>query len=136
MKAAIFYKSFLGATKQYSKWLAEEAKIDIYTFDQANDKLLQSYDMLVVASGTYANWMPLTGFLKRYWPILKSKRVIVMSVGLSPADDPYTRQTFTGIPAEIRKSVQIVRIAGKLFGMKTPDGVKRGNLAPVLQLLK
>ena len=135
MKTAVFYKSFLGATKQYSKWLAEEAKIDIYTFDRAKDEILQRYDTLVVASGTYANWMPLTGFLKR-WPILKSKRVIVMSVGMSPADDPYTLQTFARIPAEIRKSVQIVRVAGKLFGTRTPEGIKKGNLAPVLQLLK
>lgn len=132
-KPAVVYQSFLGTTKQYAQWLQEEFGGDIFTFSQAKDERLLKYETVIVASGTYAGWMPLTGFLKRKWPLLKDKKVIVVAVGIAPAEEPYSKKAFEKIPDEIRQKVKIFKIPGR-WGKLTPAGeVKKGNLKKIIK---
>jgi len=137
METVIVYRSILGITKKYATWLAEDLKADLFTFNKVEQVDWSAYDAVIIASGTYASWMPLTGFLKKHWPILKDKKVIVVSVGISPEDTPYTRQILEKIPEEIRKTVKIVRLPGAIFG-KTPSEtgvVKRENIKKVIKFV-
>lgn len=137
MKTVIFYQSYLGTTKKYALWLAEDLKADLYTFKQANKEILSKYDQLVIASGTYAAKMPLTGFLQNNWSILKDKKVVVLSVGISPEGVPYTNQIINKIPLEIRKAVKIFRLPGSMFGFTPKEAgiVSRKNLEPIIKYL-
>jgi menaquinone-dependent protoporphyrinogen IX oxidase len=137
MKTAVVYKSILGTTKKYANWLAEDTKVDVFTFSKAKDKILKKYDQFIVASGTYAAKMPLTGFLIKKWPILKDKKVIVLSVGISPPEEEYTKITINKIPENIRKSVKIFRLPGAMLGKTPPETgeVKKSNLKKIITLI-
>ncbi|MFC1711336.1 flavodoxin domain-containing protein [Patescibacteria group bacterium] len=131
MKTAIIYKSFLGITKQYVSWLAKDIKADVLTFNQANDEKLSLYKTIIIASGTYAGWMPLTSFLVKKWPLIKNKKVIVASVGIAPSNDPYSKKVFEKIPLAIRKSVKIFKLPGKMFNLTPAGDIKKENLKDI-----
>jgi len=136
MKTAIFYRSFLGNSRNYALWLGKYLKTDVLGFNDFNNETIKKYQMVVVISGTYAGWMPLTGFLQKHWEILKNKKVIVVSVGISPANVPYTKKTFQKIPPEILKKVKHFRIPGNMFGIKPLGDVEKENLKEVVKYLK
>lgn len=134
MKTAIIYKSYLGATKQYAEWLSQEAGADLHTFNSVSPEELKNYDTIVVASGTYASFMPLNRFLKKNWPSIENKKVIVVAVGMVPADDPGSKISYERIPAPIREKITYIKIPGK-FGQKTESNIKKENLQPVLEAI-
>jgi menaquinone-dependent protoporphyrinogen IX oxidase len=136
MKTAIFYRSFLGNSRNYALWLGKYLKTAVLGFNDFNNKTIKKYHTVVVISGTYAGWMPLTGFLQKHWEILKNKKVIVVSVGISPANVPYTKKTFQKIPPEILKKVKHFRIPGNMFGIKPLGDVEKENLKEVVKYLK
>jgi menaquinone-dependent protoporphyrinogen IX oxidase len=137
-KTAIFYKSYLGSTKKYAQWLSIDINADLFTFKAANKVLFNRYDQIVIASGTYAGTMPLTSFIKKHWPDIKNKKVIVLSIGISPPEENYTIVTLEKIPQNIRKKVTIHRLPGAIFGKTPPETgeVTRDNLKPIIKSMK
>jgi menaquinone-dependent protoporphyrinogen IX oxidase len=138
MKSVIVYRSFLGTTRKYARWLSEELTADAVPFGRATNKVLSRYDTVIVASGTYAGWMPLTGFLKKTWPILRKKKVVIVSVGISPPGEVYTKETLEKIPKSIRSRVTVLRLPGAIFGRTPPETgvVRRENIRIVLKALQ
>jgi menaquinone-dependent protoporphyrinogen IX oxidase len=136
MKTVIIYKSFLGITKKYARWMAEELHANIYKFDEVNEDILENFDLAIVASGTYAAHMPLVNFLKKYWSILSNKKVIVLGIGMAPADDQQAKKAFETIPAEMRAKIFYFKLPGKLL-KAAPDGEpSREKLEPVFKKIK
>lgn len=121
MKIAVVYKSLLGSTKKYATWMAEECKADIFKFGMVDEATLEKYDIVIVMSGTYAAQMPLIGFLKKHWSVLQNKKVVVVAVGIAPADDPQSLASYELIPAEIQDGIHYFKVPGKLFRL-TPAG--------------
>lgn len=115
MKIAVVYKSLLGSTKKYATWICEEFHADLFKFGSIDSQTLENYDIVVVASGTYASQMPLIGFLKNHWDILQNKRVVVVAVGMAPPDDPQSLASYELIPAEIQDEIYYFKLPGKLF---------------------
>lgn len=139
MKRAIIYKSFLGSTKQYAQWLAEDTQSDIFKFGEISDAKLKEYDQIVVMSGTYASFMPLVKFLKKKWPVLKDKKVIVAAVGCAPIDDPMRKTSYDRIPEEIRAKIEYVKVMGATpfaNAEKKSQEIKKENLGSVLEKLQ
>lgn len=136
MKILIVYKSFLGATKKYAEWLAEETGADILGFSQFKKNLIQNYDVIVVCSGTYAGQMPLVSFLKNNWPILSTRKVVVAAVGTIPPQDRESRLSFELIPTHIRDNIKYFKLPGRMLTMG-PDGQPdRSKLKPVVKTIK
>jgi menaquinone-dependent protoporphyrinogen IX oxidase len=137
MKTAILYQSFLGTTKKYAVWLAEELKADLFPYQEATKNLLNNYQTVIIASGTYFGFMPLIGFLKKYWQILKKKKVIALSVGMSPNNSFRTKFVLSRIPKNISQSIKIIRLPGSFFGLiiKEVGEVKKENLKKVITLI-
>ena len=73
MKAAIFYKTKIGATKIYAQWLKEELDCDLIEFKEAKKDDFLNHELIIVSSGTYASFMPLNKFLKKKW---KTKKIL------------------------------------------------------------
>ncbi len=144
MKTLICFKSKHGTTEQYMEWLAEELDADLKSFDEiARGYDFSGYDMIVVSSGTYAGFMPLTKFLKRHWDALSSKKVIVVAVGAAPADDPWSLKSYNRIPEHIREHIQYTKILGEPAGAaKTNQSadyenpVKLENLDAVFEIVR
>lgn len=137
MKIAVCYKSVLGTTKKYAEWLGEELPVDIYTFNNVGKDTLRDYDVVFVASGTYAGRMPLVGFLQKHWDILKEKVVISMGIGMATEDDPQSIASYEKIPLSIRQRIQFFRLPGKFFKVKSPMGEpSKKKLHPILTKLE
>lgn len=132
MEILVIYRSFLGTTKHYATWLKEELDADVIEFRKVNERILTDYDVIIVTSGTYAGKMPLVGFLKKYWPLLKSKKVIVMAVGIAPAEDKQSKMSYELIPQEIRSKIRYFKVPGSLFGIKPAGEPSKDKLAPVV----
>lgn len=132
MKIAVVYKSILGSTKKYANWLSEELNADLYGFSEVSSNILAEYDIIVVSSGTYAGQMPLTGFLKKYWPVLSQKKVFVVAVGMAPAEDEASKASYELIPAYIRDNVEYFKIPGKLFKAGPAGEPAEEKLQPVV----
>lgn len=137
MKIAIVYRSFLGATKQYAEWLKGELNADIFKFKAVDKAKLALYDLIIVSSGTYAGWMPLTSFLKHYWDVLKNKKTVVVAVGAAPAEDIWSKRSYEKIPADIRRQIKYFKLPGKV-GKAAPAGMEmsQDKLKPVVEYIK
>lgn len=136
MKILILYKSVLGATKKYAEWLSEETGADIMRFSQFKTNMIDSYEIVVVSSGTYAGQMPLVSFLKRYWPTLSTRKVIVLAVGTIPPQDRESRLSYELIPIEIRERISYFKMPGRML-TTGPEGLpEREKLKPVVKLIK
>lgn len=82
MKIAIIYKSKRGYSQQYAYWLLESIKADLYKMDEIDDKLIQSYDLIIYGGGLYAD--KINGLKTLYsHSTIHNKKLIVYSVGLS-----------------------------------------------------
>ena len=137
MKTAVIYRSFLGATKQYAKWLGEDLGADVFTFRQIADDKLSGYDAVIISSGTYAGWMPLMGFLKKKWDVIKDKKVAVLAVGSVEPEHPGSKIVYEKIPPEIRGKIKYFKVWGKMCDKEKPErGVKKENLAEVEKLFQ
>jgi len=135
MKTAVIYKSFLGTTEKYAKWLSEEINAALFKFGQIKRDQFDNYDILIVSSGTYASWMPLTGYLKRIWQYIKNKKVVVAAVGAVPEDDEWSKKSYEKIPIAIRSKIKYFKIPGKL-GKQTDKDIKKENLEPIIKYIR
>jgi flavodoxin len=132
MKIAIVYKSFLGTTKQYAQWLEEMTGGIAYRWGEVTKTDLEGSDIIVIASGTYVGWMPLAGYLKKNWEVLKKKKVVVVAVGAEPAGSEASKTSYEKIPSDIREKIQYFKISGKI--VSDPEGlVKKENLDPIVE---
>jgi menaquinone-dependent protoporphyrinogen IX oxidase len=136
MGTLIVYRSVLGSTRKYAEWLADELECPACTFIDVTDGQLERAGRVIVMSGTYAGWMPLTGFLQSRWRTLSGKRIIVVSVGISPDGDAYTTVTLNRIPAEIRNRVKLFRLPGAALGMAPLGDVRKDNLKELVKYLR
>jgi hypothetical protein len=114
VKVAIAYFSLLGSSRKYASWLAADLRADLLEFRKATDVELSKYDTVLICSGTFGSWMPLTGFLRSHWRVLSTKQVVVVAVGSVPADDPSSLQALEAIPDEIRKSISYFKLPCEL----------------------
>lgn len=136
MRTIILYKSFLGAARKYAEWLKAELKCDLKKFEEASDEELKDYDLIIVASGTYAGRMPLTSFLKSKWEILKDKRIVAIAVGIAPENAAWSRKSYEEIPLHIRGRIRFFKIPGKIGMVKPAGEVKKENLSRIIECIR
>jgi menaquinone-dependent protoporphyrinogen IX oxidase len=134
MKTLIAYRSFLGASKQYATWLHEEVPSDLLSFQDLSSQKLSQYDTVILICGIYATRLSLAGYLQRNWQILKSKRVLFISVAGSPADNVFSTRAYSRIPMDIRASIKHFHLQGKVGPIGASE-VQSQNLKPVLKYL-
>lgn len=132
MKTVVIYKSFLGTTRTYAQWLKEELDCDIKKFSQIGDGELKGYDLMIISSGTYVGYMPLIGFLKKKWEIIKDKKVVVVAVGVAPENEEWSQKSYEKIPAHIREKIKYFKLAGKMGNIKPAGEVKKENLDRII----
>ena len=132
MRTAIVYRSFLGTTRKYAEWLHESIEASgLFKPGQVKDKKLAEYDLVIICAGTYAGWISLRGYLKKKWPVLQGKKVILLVVGLVPQEDTESTTAYMKIPENIRQEIRYFKVPGA-WGSRNRENVKKENLQPVL----
>jgi menaquinone-dependent protoporphyrinogen IX oxidase len=136
MRTAIVYRSFLGSTRQYAEWLHESIESsNLYKSNRIGERELAEYDTVIVCSGTYMGWISLRGYLKKKWPILQGKNVILLVVGMAPPEDAQSTDAYMKVSGNIRQEIKYFKVPGTI-GAKNREQVKKENLQPVLYYLR
>lgn len=135
MKTAVVYRSFLGTTKKYAEWLHGEVESDIFRAGKLSKARLAEYDLVILCSGTYAGWISMRGLLKKWWSILRGKKVILLVVGMVPPEDPESTAAYLKIPEHIRQEIKYFKLTGTI-GSGNREQVKKENLQPVVEYIR
>ena len=135
MSTAIIYRSFFGTTRKYAESLREEIDADIYKHSQIDEHALLKYDPIILCAGTYAGWISLRGFLKKYWDALEDRHIVLLVIGAAPADDPWSVRAYEKIPELIRGGMKYFKLPATLKSAEAGKAMKE-NLAPVVKYIK
>ena len=84
-RTVVIYKSKYGSTKRYAEWIAEEVHADLFKRSKVTIKDLLQYDTIVYGGSLYAAGILGISLIKKNFAKLVDKKVIVFSVGASPA---------------------------------------------------
>lgn len=84
MSAIVIYKTKYGATKTYAEWIAEELSCEIADVKKIKPKALETYDTVIYGGGLYAEVINGVSLITKNQDILKNKKVIVYTTGLTP----------------------------------------------------
>jgi menaquinone-dependent protoporphyrinogen IX oxidase len=134
MRTVIIYNSLLGTTKRYAMWLREALEADLSKANAGRRSALD-YDLIIICSPTYIGQIRLLGYLKKRWSVLQGKRVILIAVGMAPPESPDSRESYEGIPEEIRNRIRYFKLPGKI-GPAGKAKVKQENLQPILEYIR
>jgi len=136
LKPVIFYKTHLGTTKEYVKWLQSSINADLFLFRQLPKARISKYNLVIISSGTYMGQMPLVKFLIKIWPQIKNKTVIVIAIGGVEPNNEASIRSYKTIPLEIRNNIKYFKIAGKVGEIKPLGEIKFENLNEILSYIQ
>lgn len=84
-RTVVIYKSKYGSARCYAEWIAEEVQADLFERSKVALQELLQYDTVVYGGSLYATGILGISLIKRNFDKLEHKKVIVFSVGASPA---------------------------------------------------
>ncbi|MBU5311152.1 flavodoxin domain-containing protein [Tissierella carlieri] len=113
-KIVVVYKSKYGSTKKYAEWIAKELEADLFESSEIKGEKLSEYDSIIFGGGLYASGINGIGIITKNFQDLKSKNLIIFTVGLAATDDkdifkPIIEKNLT---EEMRKEVKIFHLRG------------------------
>ena len=112
MKGVIIYKSRYGSTKQYAEWLRDETGFDLYDVKQAPGDL-SSYDIVVIGSSVFAGRLALAGWIKKQWPSLQGKTVLLLMTHIRDNEQETANVVPQRLPAEIVERIKVFPVGGR-----------------------
>lgn len=84
----VVYASKYGYTVKYANWLCEELNCLGIEADCVNHEYLSQPDTIIFCGGIYAGKIDGLKAFKKYYNLIKNKRLIYCTVGLAPTEDP------------------------------------------------
>ena len=129
---AIVYKTRLGSSEKYSKWLSKSLKCKY--FEAGNFKDFGKYDNFIFIGGTYGGRIPISDFIKANKKELEDKKIILVALGAVDKDNWWSRITYFFLPKFIKKNAKYFKIYGKPGKGKEP--IKKSNLKEVIEYAK
>jgi flavodoxin len=81
----VVYQSNYGSAKRYAEWISEQIGCDMLETTKTDIKDLLKYDTIVYGGSLYAVGILGIALIKNNFDKLRDKKVIVFSVGASPA---------------------------------------------------
>lgn len=138
-KTAVVYRTKYGSAKRYAQWIAEEVKADLFDGKHVTINDLLKYDTIVYGGSMYAVGILGIDLIKSNFGQLKSKKVIVFSVGASPAYpqaiQAVKERNFTG---EMKDKVHFFHVRGAFDykGLNPIDKLMMFLLKKKIQLKK
>jgi len=132
---AIVYKSKYGSTKRYAQWIAEEARADFFEYSEIEANKLMEYDTIIYGGGLYASGIAGISTITKNFEILKDKKIIVFTVGLSSTDKeevffPIIEKNFS---KEMRDNINFFHLRGGIDYKKL--GVIHKSMMTILKIV-
>jgi len=112
MNTIIIYHTKWGSSKQYAGWLAEEIGAEMIPANEFDGTKLHDLKNVCLFSRTYMGRIQIAGLLKKFWPQLKTKNVILVAVGQIPEEK--SKESFELIPEEIRTNITNQIVPGNI----------------------
>ncbi|OGO76589.1 MAG: flavodoxin [Clostridiales bacterium GWB2_37_7] len=84
-RTVVVYKTKYGSAQRYAKWIADEAKADLFESSEIDLEDLLKYDTIVYGGSMYVVGILGIALIRKNFNSIKNKKVIVFSVGASPA---------------------------------------------------
>ena len=114
-KIAVIYKSKYGSTKTYAEWIAKATGANLFEHSQISAQNLLEYDTIVYGGALYMVGISGFSLIKDNFDKLKNKKLIVFSVGASPARKEALEEVITkNFTDEIRNTVNYFHLRGGL----------------------
>jgi menaquinone-dependent protoporphyrinogen IX oxidase len=164
IKVIIAYQSKYGSTKQYAEWIQKETNGDLVNIENGDKPDLAGYDIIIFGGSVRVGNIVIASFIKDHWSIIKGKKVILFTASATPPQHPKIQNIYEkSLPEEIRREIKYFPLHGRIFREnltlwdtflilvgkimekdetlkkdmgKDFDGVRRGNLLPLLEYLK
>lgn len=112
-KTVVIYGSKYGSAKRYAEWIAEELAADLFEFTEISADEMAEYETIIYGGSLYAVGILGLDLIKKNFDSIKDKKIIVFSVGASPARpeavDSVRKHNFT---EEMMKSVTHFHLRG------------------------
>ena len=86
MKAIVIYKSKYGSTKAYAEWIAQSLECEAVDAKAVKADDLAGYDTIIYGGGLYAEVIAGITLITKNMALLKGKKLIVFTTGLTPPD--------------------------------------------------
>lgn len=86
MNGIVIYKTKYGSTKQYAEWISEELGIKAVDAKSVKAEDLLKYDVIIYGGGLYAEVINGVTLITKNYEMLKDKKLIVFSTGITPLD--------------------------------------------------
>ena len=80
---AVVYKSKYGSTKKYAAWIAIKLDADLYEISDIRKSDLAKYETIIYGGPLYAGKIKGINLVNKNYDILKEKKIIIFTVGLS-----------------------------------------------------
>lgn len=151
-KNLILYTSKSGSTRRYAEWIQGETGADLRDLEGFDIADLQDYHKLVIGSSTYVGKITASDFLAESFDQLQQHPVFLFSVGLIPAEDEASRESYLMLPQNVRKHLSgYVKLPGKIdrsklnmvekmliraMKGKNDDLVDRKQIRPIVDFLQ
>ena len=84
MNSIVIYKSKYGSTKAYAEWIAQELDCEAISEKEIKATDLIKYDTIIYGGGLYAEVIAGVSLITKNFEILKDKKLIVYSTGITP----------------------------------------------------
>lgn len=163
-RVLILYQTTYGSTKQYADWIHQEIPSAMADLDACPRPDFAAYDVIVFGSPVRTGRIVLAPAIVSSWSTIRGKPVVLFTVSGTPPDHPVLRTLYKiSLPADIRKDIRYFPLHGRMvhrtlsardralvsvgraiqqdetlkrFMREDFDGVKRENLAPLLEHLR
>lgn len=112
-KVVVIYKSKYGSTKRYAEWIAKEVKADLFESSQIGFRDLKKYDTIVFGGSLYAVGIIGIELIKENFKDLGDRKIIVFSVGASPARKEVLKHVLDhNFTDEMKQKIQYFHLRG------------------------
>ena len=113
----VVYKSKYGATEKYAQWIAADLDADVFESSQISASDLENYTVVIFGGGLYINKLNGLNFFHRFYRVLKDKKLLIFSCGMSDPGNERGAQRIKDailkkIPQGMKDSVKIFHVRG------------------------
>ena len=118
MNTVVVYKSKYGATKKYAEWISDELNCDLFDIKDVTIDFLSRYDVIIYGGGLYAEVINGLYNITKKLDILKDKKIIVFTTGITPLDirDYYDKLVYEkNFKTEEAKKIKVYNYLGKMI---------------------
>ncbi len=116
MKLLLVYHSRYGSTLQYAEWLHEQVGGELMSFKDVSQRDLGESDVLVFGGYVHAGKISIRNVIRKHWPIVESKPIVLFSTSGTPPTETATIQAMfeASFPLEIRDKLTYFPLWGRI----------------------